>query len=670
MARRFERLIIVSIAFMCGWFSATNFSFFAQLSDDSMHLRSGPLHHINTAKALAIAKKKFKYDSNGRREPAMNKVSQVRFDTFSNEETMTTTGTGTRTSTSSRIPFPNSIKNETWESILHPAIQMSTQKNDEPDENHQMKVPKFWNPPLSGSNGNGETVTDVRAFLGNYGAQIMTPEQTSRVGSFAPRKKDYDLKAGDAKLRVKVSNVSEPNNSEESLEIIVNDDKYELPPDDGHVQLLETIYVSIASYRDYRCPHTVQQLFRQATYPERIRVGIVDQLDPQEDDSCTTPTRGPCEEHPHDPLCQYAHQIDSYEMDAKLGVGPVFARHIGHRMYRGEYFVLQSDAHMEFVKGWDEDIINQWKSAQNEMAVLTTYVSEVMDHYNNVTGVSDSTARPIMCETDFEPDYYNDRLSFLMHGQQPEGDPAIHGEPTLHPLWAAGFSFARGHFAVNVPYDQYLPMIFQGEEISITIRAFTYGYDFYAPERSILFHYYSHDPNHKKRKIATFWENAENYDGVESASKARLLGIIHMFCPISSEGETTDTENEEQEAEATDNREEGTEKKEEANEGEEKETDEEEGQEPTTPIEWNQIEEKKYGIGQIRSVQKYMDTFGIRLDEKKVEKHLCRFVGKPMNTIFLRQMRSDGMGIDYSKIQYQFKDPEINGVTWKELMKQ
>lgn len=68
----------------------------------------------------------------------------------------------------------------------------------------------------------------------------------------------------------------------------------------------------------------------------------------------------------------------------------------------------------------------------------------------------------------------------MRHGQQPEGPPGIKGQPTLHPFWAAGFSFARGHFVIQVPYDQYLPMVFQGEEVSIGLRAFTHGYDFYA----------------------------------------------------------------------------------------------------------------------------------------------------------------------------------------------
>lgn len=29
------------------------------------------------------------------------------------------------------------------------------------------------------------------------------------------------------------------------------------------------------------------------------------------------------------------------------------------------------------------------------------------------------------------------------------------------PFWAAGFSFSRGHFKVQVPYDGYQPMVFQ-----------------------------------------------------------------------------------------------------------------------------------------------------------------------------------------------------------------
>jgi hypothetical protein len=64
-----------------------------------------------------------------------------------------------------------------------------------------------------------------------------------------------------------------------------------------------------------------------------------------------------------------------------------------------------------------------------------------------------------MCDSNFVDDYYSHEMFFLQHGEQPEYEPTdVPGEPTLEPFWAAGFSFARGHFVIQVPYDQYLPM--------------------------------------------------------------------------------------------------------------------------------------------------------------------------------------------------------------------
>ncbi len=520
-----------------------------------------------------------------------------------------------------KIPFPQSIKNEQMERIVHPALDMmafisAKNKNqngtgiseDEKKKKGDMKneiimVPAFWNPPSLFKNG-------VRSFLGDYGERLITSEEAKVIGSYT---KPID------------------NNDENAL--------------------LETIFVSIASYRDYRCPHTLRQLFLQATYPERIRVAIVDQLKPGEDTNCAQPNKPCSNESPNnnddDILCKYSHLIDIYEMDASMAVGPVLARNIGGRMYRGEYFAMQSDAHMEFVKGWDVDIIQQWKSAKNEMAVLTTYVSDVEDHYNETTGQRIVKSRPKMCVTDFDPDYYDTRLTNLMHGQQPEGRPDVIGEPTLQPFWAAGFSFSRGHFFIQVPYDQYLPMIFQGEEINIGLRGFSYGYDYYAPERSVIFHYYSHGG--KDKKVKTFWENSDAYNGLEQASMARLLGITKLLV----------TENDVKEYEES-IKEEGSE----SNTTKNNELEESTEIEQVEEVEWNSIEEKKYGLGKVRTVKKFLQTFGINKVTKKVQAHLCRFVGKPMNKMFLQHLRKDRIGIDYDQISFVFKDPKIHGKLW------
>jgi len=113
----------------------------------------------------------------------------------------------------------------------------------------------------------------------------------------------------------------------------------------------------------------------------------------------------------------------------------------------------------------------------------------------------------------------DDQDLHLRHGSQPQMPPAIHGSPQLHPYWAAGFSFARGHFIVNVPYDPYLPMVFMGEEISMGIRAFTYGYDLYAPERNVCFHTYMKRDGGKnfskvdRLNVKKYRENNSKYKG-------------------------------------------------------------------------------------------------------------------------------------------------------------
>lgn len=166
---------------------------------------------------------------------------------------------------------------------------------------------------------------------------------------------------------------------------------------------------------------------------------------------------------------------------------------------------------MTYTQDWDADIINQMESLNNEMAVLTTYLTDVQGSID-AAGNSLRDTRPIMCNTDYEG---GPQGMHLRHLSQPERYPSIHGTPQLEPWWAAGYSFSRGHFVVNVPYDSYASaMIFQGEEMSIGIRAFTVGYDFYAPERSVCFHHYAVGKNAKSRgKVKHFWENGDRYSG-------------------------------------------------------------------------------------------------------------------------------------------------------------
>lgn len=89
------------------------------------------------------------------------------------------------------------------------------------------------------------------------------------------------------------------------------------------------------------------------------------------------------------------------------------------------------------------------------------------------------------------------------------------------------------------------------------------------------------------------------------------------------------------------------------------------GMESYTRNEWVMAEEDKYGLGQVRKAETFFDTFGFHVKEHKVEQHLCRFIGKPMMNKFLPALRENRMGLDYSKIVYQFTDPDKDKKVYK-----
>ena len=300
------------------------------------------------------------------------------------------------------------------------------------------------------------------------------------------------------------------------------------------VQGHPTILVMIASFRDFQCPETIAQAFDHAHLPMRIFVAAVEERMAPEDDHVPRcmPTQRECRlqalqrgARPTTSLCTRRQQVRTMSLDARIAVGPTYPRHVLSRMFRGEAFVLQIDAHTHFVRGWDDNLIGQWRAADNEMAMLTAYPTDSSNATDPVTHYARTNAtRPIMCVSEFKD-------GIITHGAQPMTAPTGEKMPTIQPFWAAGFSFARGHWAWRVPYDPFLPMIFQGEEISMAVRAWTHGYDFYAPMHSAVFHEYEKfSPRRQARSKrtprfeATSKPNATRY----AAAMERLKTLIHL----------------------------------------------------------------------------------------------------------------------------------------------
>jgi hypothetical protein len=68
---------------------------------------------------------------------------------------------------------------------------------------------------------------------------------------------------------------------------------------------------------------------------------------------------------------------------------------------------------------------------------------------------------------------------------------------------------------------------------------------------------------------------------------------------------------------------------------------------------WDHKEEDFYGLGNVRTPEKFYATFGIDVVNKKTHQNLCDFVQGKMHKTFMSKLRKDGMGIDYDQITYQ-----------------
>eukprot|EP01083_Nonionella_stella_P231053 816204_1 len=176
-------------------------------------------------------------------------------------------------------------------------------------------------------------------------------------------------------------------------------------------------------------------------------------------------------------------------------------------MINGQDFCLQVDAHTFGAKQWDTRILSEWGKANNEMAVLTTYIGAPENLDKNVGG---SHEVPHLCTAHLHGDFpFNDRASAARYLER----------PILCGLWAAGLSFSKCHAELRVPYDINLIQIWTGEEFGRGARLWTHGYDFYTPTQPLIAHDYTPGKNQKQ------WNH--NQDEFKK-SRDRLRSILRQ----------------------------------------------------------------------------------------------------------------------------------------------
>lgn len=178
-------------------------------------------------------------------------------------------------------------------------------------------------------------------------------------------------------------------------------------------------------------------------------------------------------------------------------LGVCWARNLTQQLYDGEEYTLQIDSHMRFVKDWDEILINMVTDLQKkgyEKPLITSYVPS----YNPENDPEERILVPWRMVFDrFIPE----GAVFFLPEVIPDWE-TLDG-PVSSRFYSAHFAFTLGQFCLEVQHDPLL--YFHGEEISISVRSFTHGYDLFHPHILVCFHEYTRKGRTKQWDDDKLW---------------------------------------------------------------------------------------------------------------------------------------------------------------------
>jgi hypothetical protein len=261
---------------------------------------------------------------------------------------------------------------------------------------------------------------------------------------------------------------------------------------------METIFISIASYRDPELLPTLRDCLANAKNPDRLTFGICWQKDDTES----------LEEFTDDP------RFKVIKVPYELSKGTCWARNMIQSLWNNETYYLQLDSHHRFEKNWDMTLIKMLKSLKKQghkKPLLTTYLPG-FDPKNDPAG------------------RVNECWSLEFDRYLPEGPIFI--KPHVIDKWreidspipskflSGHFIFTLGKWAKEVKYDPYY--YFHGEEPSLAARSFTHGYDLFHPNKVVIWHEYTRNGKTKQ------WDDDKEWSKKNSTSYSRYRALHGM----------------------------------------------------------------------------------------------------------------------------------------------
>lgn len=216
------------------------------------------------------------------------------------------------------------------------------------------------------------------------------------------------------------------------------------------------IFVGILSYRDPRCGETLNSLFKRAKYPDRVRIGLVQERSHNDMECIKTY----CQSTGYDlKKCPHINQITTVTQSQFETKSYSRGRSMVFELLKDEEFCLTTEAFVEVVQNWDVEMIQMWLNAENEYGVLSVYpaVSTSVIEDTVKYSVSNANTVPHMCQASY---YSTSGLHLAPELSYSEAQGVIENlpprtavnlqKPLLTSLYSGSFSFAKCHLERKV----------------------------------------------------------------------------------------------------------------------------------------------------------------------------------------------------------------------------
>ena len=264
----------------------------------------------------------------------------------------------------------------------------------------------------------------------------------------------------------------------------------------------DTIFIQIASYRDPQLLPTIKDCINKAKYPENLRFGIAWQH--SKDDTWDN-----LEEYKNDS------RFKIIDIPYKDSQGVCWARNLVQGLYSNEKYTLQLDSHHRFAENWDQTLIDMLADLQKEgysKPLITAYIPS----FDPDNDPEKRAMEP--WKLTFDRYIPEGAVFFLPAAFDKQKDDLT--KPMLGRYYSAHFAFSVGEFAKEVRHDP--NYYFHGEEISISVRAFTYGYDIFYPHKIVCWHEYTRKGRSKQ------WDDDKSWVKKNANSHARNRKLFGM----------------------------------------------------------------------------------------------------------------------------------------------